>query len=121
HVHRAERFLLIGMAASQSSPADMLHRARAAHQAGRLAEAEALYTQVLAGDKNHFDALHLLGVLKAQNGHYEEALRLFGQALKLNRRAPEALTNQGRALNALRRHEEALTSYDRALALAPDY
>ncbi len=109
------------MANAQFSPADTLNRARAAHQAGRLAEAELLYTQLLADNKNHFDARHLLGVLKAQSGQYEEALRLFGHALKLNRRAPEALTNQGRALNALRRHEEALASYDKALALAPDY
>ena len=36
------------------------------HQAGRLAEAEAIYRQVLAQFPDHADALHLLGVLAAR-------------------------------------------------------
>ena len=39
------------------------------HRAGRLAEAEAIYRQVLARCPDHADALHLLGVLAGQTGH----------------------------------------------------
>ena len=38
------------------------------HQAGRLAEAELLYRQILAAQPNHADALHLLGVMAQQVG-----------------------------------------------------
>ena len=38
------------------------------HQAGRLAEAEGIYRQVLARFPDHTDALHLLGVLAGQTG-----------------------------------------------------
>ena len=44
----------------------MLERAAALHRSGRLIEAEALYREVLAADAQHFDALHLLGVLRHQ-------------------------------------------------------
>jgi predicted O-linked N-acetylglucosamine transferase (SPINDLY family) len=109
------------MANPPPSAGDALNGAVAAHRAGRLAEAERLYGEVLAHNANHPDALHWLGVLKAQSGRLDEALRLFAQALKINRRQPDVLTNQGRALNELRRHEDALASYDKALAVDPDH
>ncbi|MBI3709750.1 MAG: tetratricopeptide repeat protein, partial [Proteobacteria bacterium] len=40
----------------------------ASHRAGRLAEAAALYRQVLEGQPDNVDALNLLGVLTAQGG-----------------------------------------------------
>src|SRR5437867_1473861 len=42
--------------------------ARAHHQSGRLAEAEAIYRQILAVEPRHADALHLLGVIAHQVG-----------------------------------------------------
>jgi hypothetical protein len=42
--------------------------ALALHQQGRLDEAEKLYTRVLKARRDHFDALHLLGVLNRQRG-----------------------------------------------------
>ena len=44
-------------------PAALLAEALAAHRQGRLAEAEALYRRILALVPQHFDALHLLGVI----------------------------------------------------------
>ena len=46
-----------------------LARGREHHQAGRFAEAEAIYRQVLAADPRNAPALHLLGVLANQLGH----------------------------------------------------
>ena len=40
------------------------------HQAGRMAEAEGLYRQVLEQDPGYPDALHLLGVLALQAGNW---------------------------------------------------
>jgi tetratricopeptide (TPR) repeat protein len=86
-----------------------------------LHEAEALYRQVLAAAPNHFDALHLSGVLMHQRGRSDEALELISAALATNTNVAMAHHNHGLVLAALARFEEALAAYDRALALKPDY
>ncbi len=97
-----------------------LAEAVALHQAGRLAEAEKIYREILATLPDHFDCVHLLGVICAQRGQYAEAVKQIDAALKLNQNHFIALNNRGNALFALRRFEEALASYDRALAVRPD-
>ncbi|MEA2993987.1 MAG: protein O-GlcNAc transferase [Alphaproteobacteria bacterium] len=101
------------------SVAELLGRALNSHQQGRLPEAERFYTEVLKIEADHFDALHLLGVLKQQNGESAEALRLIAAALKTDA-TPDALTNYGNILCSLDRHQEGLAFYERALALKPD-
>lgn len=90
------------------------------HRQGLVDQAEALYRDVLAlHDDVH--ALHGLGVLKAQSGHYEEAVELFSKAVRINPHDPSAHLNLGNALRALHRIEAALSSYAQALTLKPDY
>jgi predicted O-linked N-acetylglucosamine transferase (SPINDLY family) len=91
------------------------------HKAGRLADAEKIYRQVLAIQPGHFDSLHFIGVILHQRGCHEQAVQQFDFVLKRNSKHSSALNNRGAALNALRRYEEALASYDRALTLQPDY
>ena len=40
------------------------------HQKGQLAQAKAIYEQLLATLPSHFDALHLLGVVAHQNNDF---------------------------------------------------
>ena len=47
------------------------------HQAGRLADAEAIYRDILAVEPRHAEALHLLGVLAHQIGQNEAAIALY--------------------------------------------
>ena len=89
------------------------------HEQGQLDDAERLYIQVLAIKHDHFDALHLLGVLMHQRGRHEKALDLIAKALAINPRSADANANQARVFAALGQHEAALTSYDRARALRP--
>ena len=96
-------------------------QAVALHQAGRLAEAEPLYRQVLAAQPRHFDSMHLLGVIHYQRGEREAAIRQIDAALAVNPDVAAAHNNRGSALNDLGRAEEALASYDRAIVLKPDY
>src|SRR6266545_4205785 len=96
-----------------------IQQAAICHQRGLFADAERLYTRVLAAAPDHFDALHLLGVLRQQQGRSVEALLLIAAALKRNADSVDALSNHGVVLDALTRHEEAVASYDRALALMP--
>ena len=91
------------------------------HQQGRLAQAETLYRDILEHAPDHFDALHLLGVVELQRNNPAEAVRLIGRAIKLNPNDATAHSNIGNALMDLKRPQEALASYDRALALRPDY
>ena len=46
----------------------------ALHQAGRLADAEEIYYQILATQPDHFDSLHLLGVIFHQRGNHAAAI-----------------------------------------------
>jgi len=109
-------------AAVQSRPfniAQTLQEALSLHQQGRLRDAEKLYARALKAAPNNFDALHLLGLIKAQSGQMGEAHRLMAAALKINPNAPDALVNFANVLHALKRDGEALTYLDKALALRP--
>jgi tetratricopeptide (TPR) repeat protein len=96
-----------------------LNEAVALHRQGNLREAEKLYARVLKAAPDHFDALNLLGTVKAQLGRIGEAHRLFGAAVKINPQVPQAWANLGQALHALKRDADALDCFDKALALAP--
>jgi tetratricopeptide (TPR) repeat protein len=105
---------------SAANIAQAIEEAIAHFRQGRLAEADKICTRVLKVHSNHFDALHLAGIIKLQNGKAGAAYALIESALKVNPQAPEALANLGMALAALNRGEEALAAIDRALALLPD-
>jgi tetratricopeptide (TPR) repeat protein len=91
------------------------------HQAGRLAEAEACYRHVLAGQPNHADALHLLGVVAHQTGRHDLAIELIGQAIKRNGRNPNYLYNLGVTLQDHGKPAEAVAAYREAIRIKPDY
>ena len=100
--------------------ASAFSQALALHQAGRLAEAEKIYGQILKVQPNHFDSLHLVGVIYAQRGNHVESVRQIDLALKINPKAAYAHNNRGLALQKLKRLDDALASYDKAIALKPD-
>ncbi|MBL8200612.1 MAG: tetratricopeptide repeat protein [Chromatiales bacterium] len=94
-----------------------LQAALAQHQAGRLAEAEALYRRILAGYPRHPDALHFLGLLAHQRGQHADAVALMDQALHEAPGHAACHSNRGNALLALGRPDEAVASFHQALAL----
>jgi protein O-GlcNAc transferase len=95
-------------------------QAAALHEAGRLAEAEQIYGQILKTQPKHFESQFLLGVIHAQRGGHAEAVRQFDIALKLNPNSATVHNSRGVALGKLKRVTEALASFDRAIALQPD-
>jgi protein O-GlcNAc transferase len=101
--------------------ASAFSQALALHQAGRLAEAEKIYGQILKVQPNHFDSLHLLGVIYGQRGNHVESVRQIDLALKINPKAAYAHNNRGLALQKLKRLDDALASYDKAIAYKSDY
>jgi tetratricopeptide (TPR) repeat protein len=92
----------------------------ALHQAGRLAEAEKIYNQILATQSDHFGSLHLLGVIMHQRGDHAQAIQQIDVALDKDPDNISALNNRGLVLHELKRFDEALASYDRALKLQSD-
>lgn len=109
------------MSQENSQVTALLKEAVALHQAGRLEEAGARYRAVLARAPAQFDALHLLGVVKRQQGDAQAAVDLIGQALRVNPGQATAHCNLGAALQDLGRSAQALASYDTALRLNPGY
>lgn len=91
------------------------------HQAGRLAEAEALYRRILELDAGHPGALYLLGGLVYQNGHYEEAFGLVEKAIAEEPDDPDALHLLASITYKLQNYPLAAGFVDRALTLNPDY
>ncbi|MEO7387602.1 MAG: tetratricopeptide repeat-containing glycosyltransferase family protein [Gammaproteobacteria bacterium] len=89
-------------------------------QAGRLADAERLYRQILGQIPRHPDALHFLGLLAHQSGHHAAAVDLIGQALEVIPQHAPCHLHRGLALQSLGRLDEALASYQQALALDPE-
>ena len=102
-------------------PNHLLTEALRHHQCGNLAEAESHYRQMLQADRNHTDALHLLGVIAYQKGEYAAAVELIEQALALNPAAPSYHNNLGNAFLGMNDTEKAIQCFQEALRLKPDY
>jgi len=88
---------------------------------GQLSEAERLCRNVLAFDRDHVDALHLLGMIAFRVGRHDAALDLIGQALARNGRNADGHFNLAQVLRALGRLEEAAAHLVQAADLRPEY
>lgn len=104
-------------AAIQQSLADAVHH----HQAGRLAEAETLYREILEVQPNHPDALHLLGVVARRAGRNDLAVELIRRAIGVNDQIAGFHYNLGNALVQQGKSDEAIAAYRRALQLEPRF
>jgi predicted O-linked N-acetylglucosamine transferase (SPINDLY family) len=99
---------------------DELQTALAQHQAGRLAQAEALYRKILAREPRHPDALHFLGVMAQQVGKLDLAVDLMQQSIRANPRNQTYFCNLGCALQQQGKASEAAAALSQSLALDPN-
>jgi len=110
------------MAPASPQPVDdPLQQALRLHQAGRLAEAAAIYRRILDVNPRHPDALHLLGLVALQAGDRAVALERIDAAIAISGGVAEYHHNRGVALLRLGRPGEAEPSFRRALQLKPAY
>jgi predicted O-linked N-acetylglucosamine transferase (SPINDLY family) len=91
------------------------------HQANRLAEAEALYRQILAQQPRNADALHLLGLLAKRAGRLDAAGDLVGRAIAILPSAAAFHASLAGIHVDLGRLDLALLDYSRAIQLRPDW
>jgi predicted O-linked N-acetylglucosamine transferase (SPINDLY family) len=99
----------------------LLQQAVKWHQQGHLQQAEALYRQVLDLDVANFDALHLSGVIAAQNRDYEQAVELLNRAISINPNSSEAFLNLGIAAQQIFEYSLAAQCYQHAVSLNSGY
>lgn len=101
------------------SPQDLFAAAVAAHQAGGLADADALYSAVLRLAPAHAPSLNNRGDVRNRQGRFAEALADLDRALALAPDDAAAHNNRGVALRGLQRRDEARAAFTAALAHNP--
>jgi tetratricopeptide (TPR) repeat protein len=91
----------------------------AAHQAGRLDDAERAYADALASDPGHPYASHFLGVVEMQRRNWDKAVPLLERAASVRPDEPDFLGNLALAYTAVDRLDESIALNQRALAIRP--
>ncbi|HVJ74452.1 MAG TPA: DUF5672 family protein [Casimicrobiaceae bacterium] len=91
----------------------------AAHQAGRLEDAERAYAAALALKPDHPYASHFLGVIEMQRRDWTRALPRLEQAAAARPDEPDFHNNLGLAYAAVDRFDDALAAHRRAIAIRP--
>ena len=100
-------------------PVSKVHLAKSLQVRGRVAEAEAMYREVLRDEPLTADALEGLGVLVFQQGRSAEAAELFARGVAIRPQSARCHANLGEALRCLDRTDLALTHLRRATELDP--
>ena len=104
-----------------SASAHEFRQGLARHQQGNLVEAERHYDAALRSQPDHFEALHMLGVIALQRGRFERGVEIITKAVALNENSPVAFNNLAKGLKDLGRFDEAIIHFERAIALAPAF
>jgi protein O-GlcNAc transferase len=104
---------------SQTTIQQLFNSAQQLRRAGRLADAEVVYQQIIERAPQHAEALLCMGVLNAQAGRLEQAIDLIRRAIATRPDWPDAHVNLGTALNQGGQFDQAIESYRRALTLRP--
>ncbi|MDB5299493.1 MAG: Tetratricopeptide 1 repeat-containing protein [Phycisphaerales bacterium] len=98
----------------------LLQEAFAHHKAGRAAQAEGLYRQILERKPDDVRALHHLGLIAHQSERPIDALPLLRRSIQLSGDPPVYfLSNLGNAARAAGDFEESLSALQRAQKMAP--
>ena len=90
-------------------------------QDDRLAEADAVYSQILAAAPDHPRALHYAGVLAHQLGRSSDGIALMERSLAAVPDRADWYSNLGIALQECSRLDDAIEAYHRAIALDPGH
>jgi predicted O-linked N-acetylglucosamine transferase (SPINDLY family) len=82
---------------------------------GNWAEGEAICRKILEVDPNHFEAMHLLGLIAHRVGRNDVAVQLLQRATQLNPTRADVVNNLGEVFRALNRPNEAVAAFQEAL------
>lgn len=99
----------------------LINQAIQSFQQGDHLKASELLSKVLVAQPRNFDALHILGVIRAMQGNRAEAIELFKKALSVSKNNNFLHFNLAKALSESDRDAEALVHHRKATQLAPDH
>jgi protein O-GlcNAc transferase len=108
---------------SPTTPANISQQLETAlhhHRQGEYQSAETLYRQILQQQPNHPDALHLLGVINAQNNRPQVAVELIQQAIQVDSLNARFYNSLGNVWWGQQQLKKALKCYQQAVALNPE-
>jgi predicted TPR repeat methyltransferase len=91
------------------------------HREDRLAEAEAVYREILEVQPDHPVALHYAGVLAHQAGRADEAVERIQKSLTLIPDRADWYSNLGIVQQGREKLDEAIAAYHRAIELDPTH
>ena len=91
------------------------------HQQGQLDKAQELYDELLNLNADHFDVLHLSGLVAYQKSQFEKADHFFIKAMEINFFNASLHLNRGVAFMAAERFEEGLRSFEWSILIQPDF
>ena len=91
------------------------------HRAGRFENAESIYTELLEELPSDYNALHLKGLVRFQNGDLEHGRELVEKSLKINQKHATIFCTLGIIEMIAGDSDEALESFDKALEINPEH
>ncbi|NTW98994.1 MAG: tetratricopeptide repeat protein [Geobacteraceae bacterium] len=100
---------------------DMRLKALLLQESDQLAEARALFKQILEVFPSEFVSLYSMAVIALKTGTPSEAMMYADRATEARPNYAPAWYNRGTILYSLKRNEDALADFDRALSINPLY
>ncbi len=110
-----------GQASASSADPELLASALEYYRAGRLAEAEEAYAQVLAHRPGNAVCLHHLGLIAHKRGDHSAAVALVEEALSVKPDYVEAMSNLAAVRRSLGDKQGSLAAARQATILAPGF
>lgn len=98
---------------------EAIAEALALHREGHLIGARTLYRRLLIQEPQHFDALHLLGVVHLQMGEIDSSISVIGRAVRIRSDHASAHANLANAYRQRNRPRASRAGYRKAVALNP--
>jgi tetratricopeptide (TPR) repeat protein len=107
--------------AESLTPHDAIQAAIVHQRAGRLAEAETIYQQILQENPEHAAATRMLGILFSQRRDYPRAIELLNRAVTLSGKNPAILLDLAVVYRAAGQPDHVERTYRSALEVTPPF
>jgi len=98
----------------------LLQKALQAHQEGKLADAEKLYSEVLEKEPDQADAIALMGVVLESRGKIFDAIKYVKRAVAMDPNAPLFQLYLGNVLMSAKDYLGAIDAFSNAISLQSD-